>query len=404
MPDRGEVRSAGGETRQWDGSRWQPVTSESPSPPVDKPISFGALDYVPGLRDILNLPANVVKGAEATPDIVRGLVHEPASTLKGFVQGASEAATPGRVGLLSLLTGGATLPATLAAAGGEALAQGGRVATNAANAPQSLSDAAGDIAEAASIPAVAAGLKAVPETVQRLGGTKKVAGRVLGAGIGGYEGYKYGGIPGAIAGAAGGGALGGVAGGGPRTLRVLRAILGPEGAVNAAETAAEPVEAEASDVAAPSSVRLSNVELSPEAVARNIEATNLRDMQGFSHNMAGKLAGIPGAGQASVTNVPMGEWTITDEMIRNRGGVPSEVPEDVPDIDPDSVVHDRLSMKGLRDALKATQDPETAAMRDELVRRYLASQPNSPLSQLPDDDEMAADVVGRNVSGQWQRQ
>ncbi len=62
---------------------------------------------------------------------------------------------------------------------------------------------------------------------------------------------------------------------------------------------------------------LSGIRVSPDAVARNVEATNLRDVSGFSHDMAGKLAEIPSAGKASVRDVPMGQWNITDEMIRN---------------------------------------------------------------------------------------
>lgn len=244
MPQQGEIRRGATESVQWDGSKWQPIqhetdTSKSPKS-VDNPVSFGWLDAVPGLRDALNIPVNAVKGAQALPDVVRGLVHEPVATLKGFAQGTSEAATPGRLGLLSLLAPGAgSLTArALLAGGGEALAQGTRVATDAPNAPQSFPEAAGNVAEAASVPALAGVLKAVPGAVERAGGTRNVAGRVLGAGFGGYEGYRYGGLPGMVAGAAGGASLGG--NGGSRTLRALRSVIGPGAAEEAVASDVSP--------------------------------------------------------------------------------------------------------------------------------------------------------------------
>jgi len=57
---------------------------------------------------------------------------------------------------------------------------------------------------------------------------------------------------------------------------------------------------------------LSGVKLSPQAVQRIIDATNMRDVDGFSHTMAGRLAGIPGAGQVKVTDVPTGEYALPD--------------------------------------------------------------------------------------------
>lgn len=393
MPEKGETRTANGETRAWSGTRWEPAQAAA-SPSVDHPVSFGWLDAVPGLRDALNIPVNAVKGAQALPDVVRGLVHEPGATLKGFAQGSSEAATPGRVGLLALLTGGATIPAALAAAGGEAVVQGTRAATDATNAPQSLPEAASNVLEAASVPAVAGALKAVPGAVERLGGTRNVAGRVLGAGFGGYEGYKYGGLPGMVAGAAGGASLGG--NGGSRTLRALRAVIGPDAAEEAVAApavrtpAAAPVEAPT----AKPDVNWSGVTLSPEAAARNIEGTNLRDVSGYSHDVAGKLAGIPGAGRARVTNVPMGEHAITDEMIQNAGGTvtPAPTPKAAPHFEaesdvatPDEPVDPRdqpleasPSLRGLK---VAVDDPQ-AALKEAAVAKYLSDSPNSALTRL----------------------
>ena len=378
MPQQGETRTANGETRAWSGTRWEPVAAPQT---VDQPKSFGALDYVPGLRDILNIPSNVVKGAQALPDVARGLIHEPGATLKGFGEGVSEAATPGRVGLLALLTGGATIPAALGAAGGESLAQAGRVATDAPNAPQSFPEAAGNVLEAASVPAVAAGLKAVPGAVESLGGTRKVAGRVLGAGLGGYEGYRYGGIPGAIAGAVGGGAVGGMTGG-SRTMRGLRVAMGiPEAAeesATAAPSAAAPPPPVRPDVT------LSNIRLSPEALERNIEATNLRDVEGYSQKMAGKLAGIPGAGESRlVPDTHLGDTAITDEMIQNRGGTVTPAPSAAePLIDP-------------------REPPVSTSMQG--LERAIRSRLPSAWGNLPSDEEMDADILARNASGKWNR-
>jgi hypothetical protein len=226
------TRVINGQPHTWDGQQWQSQGGATPS--VDNPVSFGAADYVPGARDVLNLPVNAVKGIQALPDVLRGFLHEPAATLKGFAQGASEAATPQRVGLLGLLTGGATLPAALGAAGGEAVAQGVRAATDAPNKPTSLTDAATQTAEAGAVPGLAA---AVPGIANNAGTIGRAALRVGGAGIGGYEGYKYGGPVGAVGGAIAGGSL---AGGGSRMrgLKALQTLFGNDTAATAGEEAA----------------------------------------------------------------------------------------------------------------------------------------------------------------------
>ena len=382
MPQNGEIRHGATESVQWDGSRWTPLTNKQPT--VDNPASFGWLDAVPGLRDVLNLPMNAVKGAGALPDVARGLINQPGATLKGFAAGASEAATPGRIGLLALLTGGATLPAALGAAGGEAIAQGTRVATDAPNAPRSFPEAAGNVAEAASVPALAGTIKAVPSAVERLGGTRNVAGRVLGAGFGGYEGYHYGGLPGMVAGAVGGGSLGG-SGGGSRAMRGLRAVIGGGAPEAAEEAVAAPARTPTAPVEAPIAkpdVNWSGVTLSPEAAARNVEATNLRDVSGYSHDVAGKLAGIPGAGRARVTNVPMGEHAITDEMIQNAGGTVTPPPEPTQELlDPRDPEVESPSMRGLRMAAENADDP-AMNLKDEAVKRYISDSPNSAFSRL----------------------
>ena len=400
MPQKGEVRHGATESGQWDGSRWVPLDKST----VDNPASFGWLDAVPGLRDVLNLPMNAVKGAGALPDVARGLINQPGATLKGFAGGASEAATPERLGLLALLTGGATLPAALGAGAAETVAQGTRVATDAPNAPRSFPEAAGNIVGAASVPALAGTIKAVPGAVERLGGTRNVAGRVLGAGFGGYEGYQHGGIGGAVAGAAGGYSLGGK-GGASRAMRGLRAVVGLGGDEAAAEAATAPAAAPKPTPApvevpvAKPDVNWSGVTLSPEAAARTVEATNLRDVSGYSHDVAGKLAGIPGAGKARVTNVPMGQHAITDEMIQNAGGTVTPPPmegdagvitPDVQDILRDQMNQTSPSMQGLQDAISSANDPNDA------VRRLLDANKNSSLNRFrsePDTNPFSARVA-----------
>ena len=369
-PKPGEHNSFG---ETWDGRGW---TAAKPAT-VDNPRSFGVLDYIPGLRDALNIPENLVKGAQALPDVARGLYNEPAATLKGFVGGASEAATPGRLGLLALLApgGGSMAARALAAAGGESAAQAGRVATDAPNAPRSFPEAAGNVAEAASVPALAGVAQGVPNAVARAGGPSGIAKRVVGAGIGGYTGYKLDGPIGGIIGAAGGAAS-------PNALRAIRTMRGLQsvigaGADTAAAAPAAAVEAApvAEAVTRPNST-LSGISLSPEAVERNIEATNLRDVNGYSQKMAGKLAGIPGAGESRfVPDTHLGDSAITDEMIRNRGGSVTPAPEKIewPDDVPDPRDPEVLpSMRGLQQALTP----------DETVQQLLDANPESVFSKL----------------------
>lgn len=222
MPQPGEVRHGASESVQWDGSRWQPIGPAAALPSTDHP-SVDMLG-IPGLEEIANLPSNLVKGVQAAPDVARNLFSHPGATLKGFVQGASEAATPGRTGLLALLTGGATLPATLAAAGGQATAEAGRVLTHTSNAPQSFPDAALEVAGAAAMPGLAGAEGAL---AAKAGGQAKLVKGAIGAGLGGYEGYKYGGIPGMVAGAAGGAAVGGGKVRLPGRLGALSDLLSP---------------------------------------------------------------------------------------------------------------------------------------------------------------------------------
>lgn len=398
MPQIGEIRRGKTESGQWDGQRWQPITHQDPS--VDRPVSFGILDSVPGLRDVLNLPVNAVKGAEALPDVARGLIHEPAATLKGFVGGASEAATPGRLGLLALLTAGATAPAALGAAGGEALAEGGRYLTDAPNASRSLPEAAMNVVEAGSVPAVAAGLKAVPGAVGRMGGTRKVAGQLVGAGIGGYEGYRYGGVPGAIAGAVTGGAVGG--GRGSASLRGLQRILG----VEAAEKTASDVAPEIVDRFKPNrsgigrSREVPGFSMPKEVPAEPpLPRSVAADVEPYKANRSGftgkeELAAddpLPRSVASDVEpykpNVSAGDFDPSMNSV-DYEPPPRSVMSEVDRYMPNESGIDSPSMRGLEEALS----------QDEAVSRYLAR-----FDKLPSDADIAADIIKRNASGKWDR-
>jgi hypothetical protein len=106
MPQVGEQRKGATETVEWNGSRWTPVTVS----PVD-----------PG---------------ETSNPWVAGA--------KGFVRGASEAATPGKLGMLAaLLTGGGSIPAQMATAGGaETIAELLQTLTGSPEAPKSFGEGA----------------------------------------------------------------------------------------------------------------------------------------------------------------------------------------------------------------------------------------------------------------------
>lgn len=227
MPQVGERKTIGDVTGEWDGQTWRQVETAAPSSHFDPNAepSYGLLDYIPGFKDTLNLPINAIRGAQAIPDVVRGLKNHPLDTLKGFLQGASEATTPARAGTLALLTGGASLPAAGWAVAGNTAAQGVKAATGSAKAPHSIPQALLEDAEAAAIPAIPAGVGKA-STALRL--SAKAAGGGTGAVLGGLEGYRRGGVPGAVEGAVLGGTFG-TALSSPRVSRILRG-LDPEAA------------------------------------------------------------------------------------------------------------------------------------------------------------------------------
>lgn len=166
--------------------------------------------------------------------------HPGASTspvragLEGFLSGAAEGATSpaGKtaIGGAASLMGPVGAPV---AAGAEGLAGLLGVHYNNANAPQSLGEAAANVGEAAAAPlTTSAASAAAPFVAKTLSTLPKTVTGLGGAALGGYEGYKHGGIPGAVEGALAGGALGA---GLPRSMQALRGVAGmaPEAAAEA---------------------------------------------------------------------------------------------------------------------------------------------------------------------------
>lgn len=329
MPERGEIRRGATETVQWDGTRWNPIDSA--------PATGEAARYHPNMGDdytsaFLNEIGRTGKeaaiGLARSPlDFAKNAVNtvlHPIDTISGI---ARTVAHP--IDTVSAL---AENPREAGSVLGQLLL--GKVT------PDALS------AVADRTPAIGRGVQSVGRGMEAAGDAVLNRSTPLGMTA---AGTAFSGHPLAAAAEVG---LPLVAKYGGRGVQALgRTIEGLQRAVT-----------ETPEVPKPNSV-LSGVTLSPEAVARNIEATNLRDVQGYSPTMAAKLAGIPGAGKVKVTNVPMGEWTITDAMIRNRGGVPS------------------ASMQGLQDA----------------VGNGLPSS----FQGLPTDEDVQAEISARNATGRW---
>lgn len=147
------------------------------------------------------------------------------ASLEGFLSGAAEGATSpsgkAAIGGASALLGPAGVPV---AAGAEALAQALGVHYGNENAPASFPEAAGNVGEAAAAPAIsAATTAAAPIVARELAKVPKAVTGLGGAAIGGYTGYKRGGIPGAVEGALAGGAMGAAV---PKSLQALQKLTG----------------------------------------------------------------------------------------------------------------------------------------------------------------------------------
>ncbi len=209
-----------GETRTWDGGSWVPMAQAGPvpasaQPPMsstDKPAwDIGAWGMVPGLSDLANAVPNLVRGAEALPDIYRNLYHSSpdvaAATRQGFSEGSSNAMTPGRMGTLGVLGTMLGVPMGLAAAtvgGGTLVNEGVKAAEGAPTAPTSVPQAVLRAGEAAAMPLIPAGMQKLGETASLAGVSPNVIKHVLtgaSALAGSAAGYEKGGLMGGLVGA-----------------------------------------------------------------------------------------------------------------------------------------------------------------------------------------------------------
>lgn len=362
MPEKGETRTANGETRAWNGTRWEPTTAQADtSVPMYHPRSADT-PTTAAIGELARTGKEAAIGLVRSPlDLVKntlGMVAHPITTLENTAHaiahpidtvnalGDDPRAAGSLLGQLLIAPRVPGMAETAATEGPGVMGRGlGTVGRGMEAAGNAVLDSKGGIP----LGMTAAGTA--------FSGHPLAAAAEIGLPLA----AKYGGKGLQAAG---------------RSLEGLKLAAAP-----ALKTAAP-------------DVNLSGVTLSPEAAARNIEGTNLRDVSGYSHDVAGKLAGIPGAGRARVTNVPMGEHAITDEMIQNAGGTvtPAPTPKAAPHFEaesdvatPDEPVDPRdqpleasPSLRGLK---VAVDDPQ-AALKEAAVAKYLSDSPNSALTRL----------------------
>jgi hypothetical protein len=205
-PQVGEQRHGAIESVEWNGTRWSPVARDASAEGGYHP------------------------GRDTSPGM---------AALQGMISGSAEAATPGKIGAIAGLAtalptaGISMIPAALGAGGLTGLAEMLQSHYGTANAPQSMGAGIMGAGEAAAAPVIQAGLGKLPGLLSRL--PAKATG-IGGAAIGGYEGYRRGGVPGAVEGAVVGGAAGAAM---PRGLKALGSMFGvaPEAAAEGAATA-----------------------------------------------------------------------------------------------------------------------------------------------------------------------
>lgn len=271
----GPLRTVGGETREWNGSVWVPYQS-----PVDTSVPM----YHPGLNESPT-GAAISELERTTGEAAAGLVRSPWDLVKNTV------------GLV-------THPI-------DALTNTAHAVLHPIDTVKALGDnprEAGSLLGQLLLGKVGVPIASEAATAENLGG----ATRALGTGLETAGKSKLAKLAqyGGVYRAANGSPMGAAMAVAPEVLK-----YGGRGLQKLGDTI-EGLKSAAVETPKPDSV-LSGVTLSPDAVARNVEATNMRDVEGFSHAQAGKLSGIPGSGQSSATSVPMGEWTITDEMVKN---------------------------------------------------------------------------------------
>lgn len=303
-------RTVNGETREWNGTAWMPIPNPSEAVAMHHPGEFetpgeafvselgrtGKEAAIGLARSPLDLVKNTL-GMVAHPiDTISGTAHaiaHPVETVKAFGDNPREAGSV--LGQLLLgKVGAPEIPGVVDAA------------------PEVIGKGVG---------AVGRGLEAA--------GTSRPARLMNYAGAGALA---YGGNP--IKGAMmlAGPKLAEMAGKGLQKLEPSIA-----GLKRAAVEAPKP------------NTLVSGLELTPEALARNVEATNMRDVEGFSHTQAGKLSGIPGAGKTKVTDIPTGEYAISSKYERPFPNLePAGSPEPAEEVG--RAVSEPPSMEGLKEA------------------------------------------------------
>lgn len=357
MPDKGEIRRGATEAVQWDGSRWTPLPSDDKSERYQPALSD---DYASAFTHELartgkeaaiglaRSPIDLVKntiGMVAHPiDAVTNTAHaiaHPVDTFNALGDNPREAGS-----LLGQLLLAPKVPGALKATAAEGPALVGRGLGTVGRGMEAAGTAVLDSRGGLPLGMTAAGTAASGHPI------------AAAAEIGVPLAAKYGGK--------GLQAVG-------RSLEGLKRATAPDVPPR------------------PNSV-LSGVTLSPEAVARNIEATNLRDVEGYSHDMAGKLAGIPAAGEATARNFPTGEHAITQEMINEALSKKPYVPWNP---DPSELQLDEPTSPSLRGLGKAVGSGRTTgqfeegaggltslAPSDAAIQRLLETNPDSALSRL----------------------
>lgn len=135
-PQVGEQRHGETESVQWDGSRWAPI-ARNPS---------AEAGYHPGLA-----------------------TDPTSASLQGFLSGASEAATPGKIGALAAMLVPGMAPAILTGAGAMAGTDMLRRLFDTANAPTGMGDLGRDVVESAMPSAVGGAINAIPDTALTIG-------------------------------------------------------------------------------------------------------------------------------------------------------------------------------------------------------------------------------------------
>lgn len=302
MPQIGEVRTGKTESVRWDGNRWQVIPPQEPA---------GVEMHHPGLNESPDT-AYYNELGRTGKEALTGLVSSPIDAVKGFlgmVRHPIDAVTNTAHAVAHPVDTVKALGDDPRAAGsligqillGEGVKLGG---------PKILS-AARDAAEIAP-EVVGEGVAKTGRAFSRAANSRPATAMQKAGGYGIVAGHPIAGAAGIIA---------------PEALDVLGQGMEKGGeSLKALKLVSEPPK--------PNSV-VSGITLSPDAVARNIDATNMA-ADGFSRTQAGKLSGIPGAGRSEqLANINTGtqipEFSVND-VLNNTFGTRTATITNEPDL------------------------------------------------------------------------